>query len=193
MSRMRFGIFMAPFHPAGINPTILLDGDLELIEHLDKLGFEEAWIGEHHSAGSEIIASPEIFIAAAAQRTRRIKLGSGVISASYHNPLWVAERAPKPEDAFQPAQKRELEIDDTELHERMRKGLSMTAGADLLLLCAWCYAYRGEHDDARFAYRQSKDREGSQRLDVAMPKLAQWVEEYRKEHPDIDQPETEEP
>jgi len=72
-------------------------------------------------------------------------------------------------------------------------GEQHTAGADLLLLCAWCYAYRGEHDDARFAYRQSKDREGSQRLDVAMPKLAQWVEEYRKEHPDIDQPETEEP
>jgi limonene 1,2-monooxygenase len=93
MSRMRFGIFMAPFHPAGVNPTVLIDGDLELIEHLDRLGFDEAWIGEHHSAGSEIIASPEIFIAAAAQRTRQIKLGSGVISASYHNPLWVAERA----------------------------------------------------------------------------------------------------
>jgi limonene 1,2-monooxygenase len=93
MSRMRFGIFMAPFHPAGVSPTVLLDGDLELIEHLDRLGFDEAWIGEHHSAGSEIIASPEIFIAAAAQRTRRIKLGSGVISASYHNPLWVAQRA----------------------------------------------------------------------------------------------------
>ena len=41
----------------------------------------------------------------------------------------------------------------------MRKGLSMTAGADLLLLCAWCYAYRGEHDDARFVYRQAKERE----------------------------------
>jgi limonene 1,2-monooxygenase len=93
MSRMRFGIFMAPFHPAGVNPTILLDGDLQLIEHLDRLGYEEAWIGEHHSAGSEIIASPEIFIAAAAERTRRIKLGTGVISASYHHPLWVAERA----------------------------------------------------------------------------------------------------
>jgi limonene 1,2-monooxygenase len=93
MSRMRFGIFMAPFHPAGVNPTVLLDGDLELIEHLDRLGFDEAWIGEHHSAGSEIIASPEIFIAAAAQRTRHIKLGTGVLSASYHNPLWVAERA----------------------------------------------------------------------------------------------------
>jgi limonene 1,2-monooxygenase len=90
---MRFGIFMAPFHPAGENPTLLIDGDLELIELLDRLGFDEAWVGEHHSAGTEIIASPEIFIAAAAQRTRHIRLGSGVISASYHNPLWVAERA----------------------------------------------------------------------------------------------------
>ena len=93
MSRMRFGIFMAPFHPAGENPTLLIDQDLDLVEHLDRLGYDEAWIGEHHSAGSEIIASPEIFIAAAAERTSHIKLGSGVISASYHNPLWVAERA----------------------------------------------------------------------------------------------------
>src|SRR4051794_20355356 len=92
MSRLRFGIFMAPFHPAGENPTLALQRDLALVEHLDRLGYDEAWIGEHHSAGSEIIASPEIFIAAAAQRTRHIKLGTGVISLSYHNPLWVAER-----------------------------------------------------------------------------------------------------
>jgi limonene 1,2-monooxygenase len=90
---MRFGTFMAPFHPAGENPTLLLDGDLALLEHMDRLGFDEAWIGEHHSAGTEVIASPEIFIATAAERTRNIRLGSGVISASYHNPLWVAERA----------------------------------------------------------------------------------------------------
>jgi limonene 1,2-monooxygenase len=90
---MRFGIFMAPFHPAGVNPTILLESDLELIEHLDRLDYDEAWIGEHHSAGTEVIASPEIFIAAAAQRTRHIRLGTGVVSASYHNPLWIAERA----------------------------------------------------------------------------------------------------
>src|SRR3954467_2637973 len=91
--RLRFGIFMAPFHPAGENPTLALQRDLGLIEHLDRLGWDEAWVGEHHSAGSEVIASPEIFIAAAAQRTQRIKLGTGVISASYHNPLWIAERA----------------------------------------------------------------------------------------------------
>jgi limonene 1,2-monooxygenase len=84
---------MAPFHPAGDNPTLALERDLELIQHLDRLGWDEAWIGEHHSAGTEIIASPEIFIATAAERTRHIKLGTGVVSVSYHNPLWVAERA----------------------------------------------------------------------------------------------------
>jgi limonene 1,2-monooxygenase len=90
---MRFGIFMAPFHPAGENPTVLLEDDLALIGHLDRLGYDEAWIGEHHSAGTEIIASPEIFIAAAAERTRHIRLGTGVVSTAYHHPLWVAERA----------------------------------------------------------------------------------------------------
>ncbi|MDN5930354.1 MAG: LLM class flavin-dependent oxidoreductase, partial [Pseudonocardia sp.] len=92
MSRLRFGIFLAPFHAAGENPTSALQRDLRLVQHLDELGYDEAWIGEHHSAGSEIIASPEIFIAAAAERTRNIRLGTGVTSLSYHNPLWVAER-----------------------------------------------------------------------------------------------------
>ena len=78
------------------------------------------------------------------------------------------------------------EIDETELHDRMRKGLSMTAGRDLLLLCAWIYAHRKEHDDARFAWRQAMDREGSQRLEVAMPKLAEWMTTYKAEHPDLD-------
>ncbi len=90
--RLGFGIFMAPFHPAGENPTLAIQRDLELVQHLDQLGYDEAWIGEHHSAGSEIIASPEIFIAAAAERTKHIRLGTGVTSLSYHNPLWVAER-----------------------------------------------------------------------------------------------------
>jgi tetratricopeptide (TPR) repeat protein len=110
--------------------------------------------------------------------------------------LWVAEAAPKPVDPakpFTPAEKpRPLEIDDAELHDRMRKGLSMTAGSDLLMLCAWCYAYKGEHDEAKFCYRQAKDREGSNRLDVAMPKLAQWIDEYKKQYPDLEQPEPEE-
>ena len=92
MARLRFGYFIAPFHRAGTNPTLALQRDLEFVEHLDALGFDEVWIGEHHSAGSEIISSPEIFIAAAAERAKRIRFGTGVISLSYHNPLWVADR-----------------------------------------------------------------------------------------------------
>ncbi len=84
-------------------------------------------------------------------------------------------------------------LDADELHERMRKGLSMTAGSDLLLLCAWCYAQRGEHDEARFCWQQAKQREGSQRLEIAMPKLAAWMTEYAKEHPEVEQPDPEEP
>ncbi|MBC8751051.1 MULTISPECIES: LLM class flavin-dependent oxidoreductase [Paraburkholderia] len=89
---LRSGIFLAPYHTPNEDPTLALQRDLELVEHLDKLGFEEAWIGEHHSAGYEIISSPELFIAAAAERTTRIKLGTGVVSLPYHNPLMVANR-----------------------------------------------------------------------------------------------------
>jgi limonene 1,2-monooxygenase len=89
---MKFGIFLAPFHPVGQNPTLALERDLELIERLDELGFDEAWVGEHHSAGYEIIASPEVFIAAASQRTKHIKLGTGVSSLPYHHPLILADR-----------------------------------------------------------------------------------------------------
>src|SRR5918911_2125360 len=90
--RLKFGIFMAPFHRINENPTLALERDLELIQWLDTLGYDEAWIGEHHSAGWETIASPEVFIATAAERTRKIKLGTGVVSLPYHHPLMVANR-----------------------------------------------------------------------------------------------------
>ena len=90
--RMKFGTFMAPFHWLGENPTLALDRDLETLQWLDQLGYDEAWIGEHHSAGWETIASPEIFIAVAAERTKHIKLGTGVLSLPYHHPLMVANR-----------------------------------------------------------------------------------------------------
>ena len=89
---MKFGIFLAPFHPTGQSPTVAIERDLELIQHLDRLGYAEAWIGEHHSAGFEIIASPEVFIATAAERTKHIKLGTGVSSLPYHQPLMLADR-----------------------------------------------------------------------------------------------------
>src|SRR5438445_176698 len=89
---LTFGIFLAPFHRVGENPTLAIARDMELLEWLDHLGYDEAWIGEHHSAGWELIASPELVIAAAAERTRHIMLGSGVTSLPYHNPLLVAQR-----------------------------------------------------------------------------------------------------
>lgn len=89
---MRFGIFLAPFHRVGENPTLALKRDMKLIELLDELGYDEAWFGEHHSFGREIIADPVVFMAAAAERTRRIKLGTGVLSLPYHHPLMVADR-----------------------------------------------------------------------------------------------------
>ena len=89
---LRFGIFLPPMHKTGVNPTLAIQRDVELIEHLDRLGYDEAWIGEHHSAGSELIASPEVFIAALAQTTDHIKLGTGVNSLPYHHPLILADR-----------------------------------------------------------------------------------------------------
>jgi limonene 1,2-monooxygenase len=89
---MRFGIFLAPFHKPDENPTLALHRDLEIVEWLDRLGYDEAWIGEHHSAGTEIIASPEVFIAHAAARTKHIRLGTGVSSLPYHHPLILADR-----------------------------------------------------------------------------------------------------
>ena len=90
--RLRFGAFIAPFHPVDENPTLAIQRDLELVEWMDQLGYDEAWIGEHHSAAYELIASPEVFIAAAAERTKHIRLGTGVSSLPYHHPLMLADR-----------------------------------------------------------------------------------------------------
>jgi limonene 1,2-monooxygenase len=91
-ARLRAGVFLAPYHPVDESPTLCFERDLELVRHLDDLGMAEAWFGEHHSAAYEIYSSPELMIAAAAQRTKRIKLGTGVVSIPYHNPLMVANR-----------------------------------------------------------------------------------------------------
>ncbi len=88
---LRFGMFMGPFHATNLDPTYALERDLQTIQLLDRLGYDEAWIGEHHSGGFEIIAAPEVFIAAAAERTKHIRLGTGVKSLPYHHPFVVAE------------------------------------------------------------------------------------------------------
>ncbi len=89
---MRFGAFIAPYHRLAENPTLVLERNMQLVELMDRLDYDEAWIGEHHSAGFESIASPELFIAAVIGRTRNIRLGTGVSSLSYHHPLILADR-----------------------------------------------------------------------------------------------------
>ena len=89
---LRSGIFLAPFHAKADNPTLAMERDFELLQHLDRLNYSEAWIGEHHSGGVEIIAAPDMFIAAAAERTKHIRLGTGVTSLPYHNPFMLASR-----------------------------------------------------------------------------------------------------
>ena len=92
MARMKFGVFLAPHHPIGEHPTLQLRRDVELVEHLDRLGYDEFWVGEHHSGGWETIGSPELFLAAAGEKTHHIRLGTGVVSLPYHHPFNVAMR-----------------------------------------------------------------------------------------------------
>lgn len=154
--KLRNGIFLAPFHPVNEDPTLCLQRDMELIEHLDRLGYEEAWVGEHHSAGFEIIPSPELFIAAVAERTKRIKLGTGVVSLPYHNPLMTANRIIQldhqtrgrvmfgvgpgllPSDAFSmgidPSTQRDRMVEAIEVILRLWKGERVTHKADWFTL-----------------------------------------------------------
>jgi len=154
--KLRNGIFLAPFHPVDEDPTLCIQRDLELIEHLDRLGYDEAWIGEHHSAGYEIIPSPELFIAAAAERTKRIRLGTGVVSLPYHHPLTTANRIIQldhqtkgrvmfgvgpgllPSDAFQmgidPATQRDRMVESIEVIMRLFKGERVSAKTDWFTL-----------------------------------------------------------
>jgi limonene 1,2-monooxygenase len=151
-AKLRFGAFIAPFHPLDENPTLAIERDLDLVQLMDKLGYEEAWIGEHHSAGFEIIASPEVFIAAAAERTKHIRLGTGVSSLPYHHPLMLADRINQldhmtrgrvmfgvgpgalPSDAImmgiQPIKQRDMMDEALEVIVRLLKGETVTAKTD---------------------------------------------------------------
>jgi hypothetical protein len=92
ITAMDFGLFLQPFHHPSEDPTAALERDLDLIVRLDELGYAEAWVGEHHSTGWENIASPEVVIAAAAERTEQIRFGTGVVQAGLHHPLVALDR-----------------------------------------------------------------------------------------------------
>jgi alkanesulfonate monooxygenase SsuD/methylene tetrahydromethanopterin reductase-like flavin-dependent oxidoreductase (luciferase family) len=89
---MRLGYFAMPLHPPGSDLAQTLEDDLEQLVTLERLGFEEAWIGEHFTAEWENIPCPDLFIARALGATRTMKLGTGVSCLPNHNPLMLAQR-----------------------------------------------------------------------------------------------------
>lgn len=148
----RFGAFIAPYHDPVGNPTLQLRRDLELAELLDGLGYDEVWFGEHHSGAYETIASPELMIAAAAERTKRIRLGTGVNSLTYHHPYVLADRIMQldhltmgramlgmgpgqlPSDAFMmgidPLRQRDMMIEAAEVIVPLLRGETVTRKTD---------------------------------------------------------------
>lgn len=153
MTRFRFGSFLAPHHPLGEHPALLFQRDLDLVEQLDKLGFDEFWVGEHHSSGWEMIDSPEMFLAAAAQRSSRIKLGTGVVSLPYHHPFNSVTRMVQLDHMCQgraifgtgpgalPSDAAMFGIDTVKLRDRQDEALSvitrLLAGETVSYDCEW--------------------------------------------------------
>lgn len=89
---MEIGYFTMPLHPAGSKLNETMKHDLEQIRFLDRIGFREAWIGEHFTAGWENIPAPDIFIANALAHTKNIILGTGVSCLPDHDPFVLAHR-----------------------------------------------------------------------------------------------------
>jgi limonene 1,2-monooxygenase len=89
---MKFAFFMMPLHLPSENPSLAFQRDIDLINYADELGYDEFWIGEHHSAGWETIPAPEMALAMAAATAKRIRLGTSVINLPFHHPFHVAER-----------------------------------------------------------------------------------------------------
>ena len=89
---MRTGIFLMPVHDPAKPLAQCMDEDLELVVRAEQLGFDEFWVGEHHTSDSENIAMPELFIAKALGLTETIRMGPAPVCLQYHNPVHVASR-----------------------------------------------------------------------------------------------------
>jgi limonene 1,2-monooxygenase len=92
MHSRAFGCFLPPFHDPTTSPSAALRQDIELCGLVDDLGFDEIWLGEHHSSGWSTLSAPDLLIAALARETRRIRFATGVIPLPYHHPVHTAER-----------------------------------------------------------------------------------------------------
>ena len=89
---MQLGAFLMPTHPPERGIAEGQAWDLDEIEALDKLGYREAWIGEHFTAAWEPCPAPDLLIAQALQRTKAIRLGPLGHLLPYHQPVELAHR-----------------------------------------------------------------------------------------------------
>lgn len=89
---MRLGFFTMPLHPPGSNFTETIEHDIDQIVTLDRIGFQEAWIGEHFTAAWENVPAPDLLIARLIPVTKQIMLATGVTCMPNHNPFLIAHR-----------------------------------------------------------------------------------------------------
>lgn len=87
---MQLGMFMMPLHRPDRPLTEALEEDLATVEHADKVGYDEIWVGEHYTATTEPITAPLVFMARAIDRTSRIRLCAGVMNLPQQHPLRAA-------------------------------------------------------------------------------------------------------
>jgi luciferase family oxidoreductase group 1 len=91
---MRLGLFsVADHYPAELGRTTaeFYTEILEQAEAADEWGFDSFWLAEHHFHEYGAVPRPPVLLAAVTQRTRRIRLGSGVVVLPFDHPLRVAE------------------------------------------------------------------------------------------------------
>ena len=89
---MQAGFFTMPMHPPGSDLSKTLADDLQQLVELDRLGYKEAWIGEHFTTEWENIPAPDLLIAQALGVTKNIVFGTGVTNIPNHNPFVLAHR-----------------------------------------------------------------------------------------------------
>ena len=89
---MKLGLFDMPLHPPDRDLTETYDLNLDLMRHADRLGYDEAWIGEHFTIVWENMPAPDLFIARALGETERIVMATGVVLLAFHDPVMVAHR-----------------------------------------------------------------------------------------------------
>jgi alkanesulfonate monooxygenase SsuD/methylene tetrahydromethanopterin reductase-like flavin-dependent oxidoreductase (luciferase family) len=89
---MEFGLFVVPYRAPTTRIAQGLEWDLKCIRWAEDYGLHEAWIAEHFTLGWENVCAPELYIAAAAQFTKRIRLATGANLLPYHNPIALAHR-----------------------------------------------------------------------------------------------------